>query len=242
VPAFSLARGSERWQTTAVSHDPADARTGRSTPENVIVLGERFERAVAHARVVHAGQVRKGTTVPYLSHLLAVAALVLEHGGDEEQAIGALLHDALEDGKGRTSADDIGRRFGPRVRDVVEACTDGEPDAQTGRKEPWRIRKERFIRRLGDASADTLLVSACDKLHNARAFLDEYRRVGPALWERFQGRRDGTRWYYAAVVAALDAAIGREHAPGLARAAGELRRCVQDLEREIAAREGPSAS
>jgi (p)ppGpp synthase/HD superfamily hydrolase len=134
--------------------------------------------------------------VPYVSHLLGVAGLVLEAGGDEDLAIAALLHDVAEDCGGVPMLNQVRRRFGKRVAHIVEGCS----DAFTTPKPPWRERKEPYIRHLRTADADTRLVSAADKLHNARSIVADYRELGEQIWERFQGKRDGTLWYYRALL------------------------------------------
>jgi (p)ppGpp synthase/HD superfamily hydrolase len=161
-----------------------------------VKLGPRFERALVFATRKHAGQERKGTPVPYVSHLLGVAGLVLEAGGDEDLAIAALLHDVAEDCGGVPMLNQVRRRFGKRVAHIVEGCS----DAFTTPKPPWRERKEPYIRHLRTADADTRLVSAADKLHNARSIVADYRELGEQIWERFQGKRDGTLWYYRALL------------------------------------------
>ncbi len=169
---------------------------------------------------LHAAQRRKGTAIPYISHLMAVAALVLEHGGDEEQAIAALLHDAIED-CGVEHAEVILTRFGPRVAAIVRACT----DAEVIPKPPWRARKEAYLAHLEGAPAEALLVSACDKLHNARAILADLRAEGASVFDRFTAGREGTLWYYAALAEAFQRLL-----PG--RLAGELAREVAALRAE----------
>jgi len=161
-----------------------------------VKLGPRFERALVFATRKHAGQERKGTPVPYVSHLLGVAGLVLEAGGDEDLAIAALLHDVAEDCGGVPMLNQVRRRFGKRVAHIVEGCS----DAFTTPKPPWRERKEPYIRHLRTADADTRLVSAADKLHNVRSIVADYRALGEQIWERFQGKRDGTLWYYRALL------------------------------------------
>jgi GTP pyrophosphokinase len=161
-----------------------------------VKLGPRFERALVFATRKHGGQERKGTPVPYVSHLLGVAGLVLEAGGDEDLAIAALLHDVAEDCGGVPMLNQVRRRFGKRVAHIVEGCS----DAFTTPKPPWRERKEPYIRHLRTADADTRLVSAADKLHNARTIVADYRELGEQIWERFQGKRDGTLWYYRALL------------------------------------------
>jgi len=159
-------------------------------------LGPRFERALIFATRKHSGQTRKGTAVPYVAHLLIVAGLVLEAGGDEDLAIAALLHDVVEDCGGAPMLRQIRGRFGERVAHIVDGCTDTDLNL----KPPWRQRKEDYLKRLRTADADVRLVSAADKLHNARSVLADYREIGEAVWERFQGKRDGTLWYYRALL------------------------------------------
>src|SRR3981081_2199874 len=155
-------------------------------------LGVRFEKALIFAKRKHAGQTRKKTAVPYISHLFGVAGLVLEAGGDEDLAIAALLHDVVEDCGGAPMLNDVRRRFGKRVAKVVEGCT----DADSYPKPPWRERKEGYLRRLRSADADTRLVSVADKLNNVRSILTDYREIGESVWARFNGGRAGTLWYY----------------------------------------------
>lgn len=155
----------------------------------------RFEQALVYAARLHDGHTRKGTTIPYFSHLASVAALVLEHGGSEDQMIAALLHDAVEDRGGHPTLEDIQRRFGVVVARIVEGCSDdGETDLRDA--STWRTRKEHYLAHLADAPEDVRLVSAADKLHNARAILTDYRRIGDLLWVRFNARRDDILWYY----------------------------------------------
>lgn len=154
----------------------------------------RYSKALALAARAHEGQVRKGTSIPYITHPVAVAALVAQYGGDEDQQIAALLHDVLEDG-GAHFAAEIERDFGPRVLAIVQGCTDGTPDA-AGEKAPWRERKEAYLAHLGEAGEDVWMVSGCDKLSNARAILDDLHGVGLAVFDRFTAKREGTLWYY----------------------------------------------
>lgn len=157
-----------------------------------VKLGPRFLRAFQFAAEKHSGQTRKASTIPYISHLMGVASIVLEAGGDEDLAIAALLHDVVEDCGGAPMLKEVRRRFGSRVAKVVEGCT----DADTYPKPPWRERKETYIRHLCGADADTRLVSASDKLHNIRSILSDYRAIGESVWSRFSGGREGTLWYY----------------------------------------------
>jgi (p)ppGpp synthase/HD superfamily hydrolase len=170
--------------------------TMRSNKPAAVKLRPRFERALLFAVRKHAGQTRKGTATPYISHLLSVAGLVLEAGGDEDLAIAALLHDVVEDCGGAPMLREIRRRFGKRVAHVVEGCTDTDLNP----KPPWRQRKEDYLKHLQTADADVRLVSAADKLHNARSILADYREIGEPVWERFQGKRNGTLWYYRALL------------------------------------------
>ena len=159
-----------------------------------VPLGSRFLRAFRFASEKHSGQARKASTIPYIAHLMGVASLVLEAGGDEELAIAALLHDVVEDCGGKPMLKDVRRRFGKRVAHVVEGCTDD--DSGIVPKPAWRQRKETYLRHLRTADADTRLVSAADKLNNVRSILSDYRAVGESVWQRFQGGREGTLWYY----------------------------------------------
>jgi (p)ppGpp synthase/HD superfamily hydrolase len=152
----------------------------------------RFAQALQYAFELHAAQVRKGGDIPYMAHLLAVTALVLENGGDEDLAIAALLHDAAEDQGGQKILFAIRERFGERVAAIVEGCTD---TVETP-KPPWRPRKEAYIAHLRQASPDVLRVSLADKVHNARSILADLRQIGESTWDRFQGGKDGTLWYY----------------------------------------------
>jgi GTP pyrophosphokinase len=155
------------------------------------VLTDRYTDALTFAADAHRGQVRKGTSIPYLSHLLAVSGLVLEHGGDETEAIAGLLHDAIED-VGAHLREPIGERFGSDVLAIVEGCT----DAEVIPKPPWQERKERYIAHLQTAPLPVLRVSAADKLHNARCILSDYRAIGPTLWQRFNATPTQIAWYY----------------------------------------------
>ncbi|MCC6777561.1 MAG: HD domain-containing protein [Hyphomicrobiales bacterium] len=182
------------------------------------MLTSRFDDAFCYARLLHRAQQRKGTTIPYISHLMSVAALVVEHGGDEEQAIAALLHDAAEDQGGAATLAEIKARFGEGVADMVADCT----DAWSESKPPWRARKEAYLAVLPHKPARSLLVSLADKTHNAEAILFDYRVLGPALWDRFNGGAEGTRWYYGAL-----ADVFTDKMPG--RLSDRLVRAVHDF-------------
>ena len=177
----------------------------------------RLSEAVSYALDVHATQLRKGTTTPYIGHLLAVTSLVLEAGGDEEQAMAALLHDAIED-IGAEQELEIATRFGPRVAGIVSACTDSD----TLPKPPWRARKEAYLHHLATAEPDVLLVSCADKLHNARAIASDLRTHGPAMMARFNAGRDGTLWYYAALASIFEQRLPGPLARDLSLAVAEM--------------------
>jgi (p)ppGpp synthase/HD superfamily hydrolase len=185
-------------------------------------LGARFREALAYACQLHATQRRKGSDVPYVAHLLSVAAIALEHGATEDEAIAALLHDAIEDQGGSAVRAEIVRRFGNAVAGIVDGCT----DADTIPKPPWRERKEKYLARLPAAQRSVHLVCAADKLHNVRSLLDDHRLLGDELWQRFSGGKSGTLWYYRAVVDALAAASPGPLVDKLARAVAQLERAA----------------
>jgi (p)ppGpp synthase/HD superfamily hydrolase len=159
-------------------------------------LTQRFDEAVQYARQLHAQQRRKGSDIPYLGHLLSVSAMVIEDGGDEDQAIAGLLHDAVEDQGGQPTLDEIRRRFGDHVAMIVEGCT----DADTIPKPPWRPRKEAYLARLRHEPPDVLRVSVADKLHNGRALLLDLRRDGAQTWSKFNSTREENFWYFRTLV------------------------------------------
>jgi len=156
------------------------------------MLTNRYDDALLYASELHRAQVRKGTPIPYMSHLLSVSALVLKNGGDEDQAIAGLLHDAVEDQGGLPTLEAIRERFGDRVASIVSDCTDSWAEP----KPPWRKRKETYIAALPGKRPESLLVSLADKTDNARAIMGDYREIGDEVWTRFTGKKEGTRWYY----------------------------------------------
>lgn len=160
-------------------------------------LSERFDHALAYAATAHRQQVRKGSGVPYVAHVLAVAALVIEFGGDEDEAIAALLHDAVEDQGGLTRLADIESRFGLRVAGIVSECS---AEAKDGAG--WRARKLRYLAALDSVSPSAVLVSVADKAHNARSILTDLRRAGPPVWDRFNAPEADQRWYYRELLGA----------------------------------------
>jgi (p)ppGpp synthase/HD superfamily hydrolase len=184
-------------------------------------LGVRFEDALVYATHVHAGQFRKGSaTIPYVSHVLGVASLVLEDGGTEDEAIAALLHDAVEEGDGQRELARIRSRFGEAVADIVWACSDTDQKP----KPPWQERKTRYLERLRGADAQARRVSCADKVHNARAILLDYRTFGERLWERFSASGDQTLWYYEELVQVYRNGGGGRLAEELARVVSEIGR------------------
>ena len=197
----------------------ADGKASRKKPLKPPRLGPRLQRAFRYAAKWHAGQARKSTAVPYLSHLMAVASLVLEAGGDEDMAIAALLHDVVEDCGGMPRLREIRRQFGPRVARMVEGCTDTfvEP------KPEWIERKRGYLEEVKHADDETRLVSASDKLHNVRTILADFRNHGDAIWIRFNGKKEGTLWYYRA--------LSDEYARKPNRITRELEIAVRELER-----------
>jgi (p)ppGpp synthase/HD superfamily hydrolase len=177
----------------------------------------RYTQALTLAATAHQGQKRKGTPIPYISHPVAVAALVASYGGDEDQQIAALLHDVLEDA-GEDWAPRIAE-FGPAVLAIVRACTDGTPNA-VGKKAPWRERKQAYLAHLATTPEDALLVSACDKLHNIQAIAHDLDNIGPAVFNRFNAGQDEVLWYYTQLAEIFTA---RQVAP----AAAITRTCQQ---------------
>ncbi len=182
---------------------------------------DRLNRAVALATRAFRNQRRKGTQIPYLSHLFQVMVYVAENGGDEDQLIAALLHDYLEDIDSAT-ADEVRELFGERVTEMVASLS----DSTTTPKPPWAERKTTYLAALASKSPAIKLVSCADKLHNARSIHRDFRSVGGALWDRFTADRDQTLWYYRGVVRALG--TGWSH-PLL----DELRTEVRDLHARV---------
>jgi (p)ppGpp synthase/HD superfamily hydrolase len=194
-------------------------------------LTARFDAAFRYAAAAHAGQTRKGTPRPYLGHLMSVAALVLQYGGDEEQAIAALLHDAVEAAGGRPRLEDIRRKFGRRVARIVAGCSDSF-DVNPADRAPWKERKLAYIARVPAEPAEVKLVSAADKLSNVGELASDLRSDGPATFARFQGGRDGTLWYYRELARAFRR--GRQSS-ALARLLDNYDHAVAEL-RRLAAR------
>lgn len=193
------------------------------------MLSNRFTQALVYAKELHDTQTRKGSNIPYLAHLLGVASIALEYGANEDEAIAALLHDAIEDQGGPPTGAEIRRRFGDTVADIVEGCTDGDSNP----KPPWRKRKEAYIAHIPTASPSVRLVSAADKLYNAWSILKDYRVLGESVWQRFKGGgKEGTLWYYRSLVTALRQG---ESIAQLTPLINELDRVVTKLEQLVAA-------
>jgi len=183
---------------------PADPMHTMPLPRGKTLYSLRFLDALEAAAVMFATTRRKKTSIPYVAHLLGVCAIVLEHGGTEDEAIAALLHDTLEDITPTKQARRTVRAFGDDVYGIVLGCTDGTPDKK-GRKAPWRERKEAYVAALEHEPGPVLLVSAADKLHNARAIVADLRATGEKVWKRFNAPKDDILWYYGAVVDAFRA-------------------------------------
>ncbi len=192
--------------------------------------GEKLEKALLYAARLHRDQTRKGTDAPYVAHLLAVAAIVGENSGTEDEMVAALLHDAPEDQGGEERLEDVRARFGEAVAEIVDGCVDTYEEP----KPPWQPRKEAYVERMKTAPASVQLVSAADKLHNARSILADLRAVGDDLWDRFTGGKSGTLWYYRALVEAYTA----ERASPVVE---DLDRVVSEIE-DLTARNAPDRS
>jgi (p)ppGpp synthase/HD superfamily hydrolase len=178
----------------------------------------KFRKALDYAARIHARQIRKKTGRPYIGHLLNVASLVIEYGGDEEMAVAALLHDAVEDQGGPPRLREIRRKFGKRVAHIVDGCT----DSYVIPKPPWRDRKRAYVERVGKESAEVRLVSAADKLSNVRETIHDLRVQGRRVFERFAGKKAGTLWYYRALVGEFRKAGSNALVEELARVVSEL--------------------
>lgn len=165
-------------------------------------LDSRFARALSLAVEWHGAQTRKGVTVPYMSHLMSVSAIVMEHGGSEDQAIAALFHDALEDARDAVEAANrealMREEFGDTVAEIVLGCTDGKPN-DGGAKAPWEVRKTAYLGAMSAKPTSTLLVAGSDKLHNLVCTVRDLRRDGPETLARFNAGPEGLAWYYGEI-------------------------------------------
>lgn len=214
---------------TTMKNSPAVSIRFSGESTDTPKLGPKFDEALIYARTLHHTQTRKGTDIPYMAHLMSVAAIALEHGADEDEAIAALLHDAVEDQGGAKTLLEIRRRFGDKVAGIVETCSDAEGNVgQT--KPPWRERKLAYIRHLHTASEPALLVSASDKLHNARAILHDFREQGDALFDRFNAGKQDVLWYYRELVRGFENA--RNGSDRLRPLVQKLTRVVDNLHQE----------
>jgi hypothetical protein len=191
-------------------------------PPQPWLTSSKFAEALNVAARMFADKTKKGSNIPYISHLLGTCAIALEHGATEDEAIAALLHDTIEDIKPTDEARAAVDHFGKEVLRIVEACSDSD----THPKPPWQERKERYIDRLAREDRSVLLVSASDKLHNARAIVTDLRRYGPSVWERFNAPREKQLWYYRALVTAFRQ--NPDHIPALV---AELDLAVTEMER-----------
>ena len=190
--------------------------------------GEKFEDALIYAARLHRDQARKGSDVPYVTHLLAVASIVSENGSTEDEVVAALLHDAPEDRGGRERLEEIRSRFGDEVAKIVDGCTDTYEDP----KPDWRPRKEAYVAHVATAPAPVRLVSAADKLHNARSILADLRSLGDKLWDRFTGGKEGTLWYYRALVEAYAEAGKNPVVEELDRVVREIETLAERMEKQ----------
>jgi len=187
-----------------------------------VKLTERFEQALVYATRLHAAQIRKATGVPYITHLLSVTALVLEDGGNEDEAIAALLHDAVEDQGGKATRAEIYRLFGEQVVAIVDGCT--EFDSLP--KPPWRERKQRYLEQLHQGSSSVRRVALADKLHNARSLLSDYRQQGDEIWSMFGAGKEGMLWFYHSLLWVYRSTGSNPLVEELARVIGELEQLV----------------
>ena len=183
-------------------------------------LTKKFEQALVYATQLHNNQIRKGSGVPYISHLLGVTALVLEDSGSEEEAIAALLHDAIEDRGGDKIRQEIKAKFGELVAEIVEDCTESDTDP----KPAWKERKLATIKKLREVSPEVRRVILADKLHNARSILGDWYRIGDVIWERFRTGKAGTLWYFRSIVE-VDRELGSSYL------GEELTRVIAELEK-----------
>lgn len=190
----------------------------------MVRLSKRFDHAVKFARKAHKKQARKGTEIPYMSHLLGVASIVLEMEGSEDEAIAALLHDVVEDCGGRPMLERVREEFGDDVARIVWANSDTDQKP----KPPWRQRKQAYLDSLPEKQRDELLISLADKLHNARATLLEYRRIGDEIWPRFKEGRESQLWYYDELVRNFEARAD-DLGPACASKLDDFRRTIAEL-------------
>ena len=186
------------------------------------MLSPRFDQAAQLAIDLHRSQARKATSIPYVTHLFAVCALVLEDGASEDEAIAALLHDGPEDQGGVAVLDEIRTRFGDDVATMVAGLSDAMP-AKGEAKAPWRDRKASYLVHLADATASVLKVSLADKLHNARSILVDMEIGGEAVWDRFHAGRAEQAWYFGELLGIFERRLpGSRNLPEFKRVVGRL--------------------
>ena len=206
---------------------PAKGAASADVSEPAFIMSSRLTEALSMAIGRHRDQARAGTSIPYMTHLLAVSALVGESGGSEDEMIAALLHDAVEEGGGLPLLEEIERKFGRPVAEIVAGCTETFPGR--GEKSPWLERKQAFLTRLTQAPLTVLRVTCADKLHDARAISYDLKAQGPSTFERFKGDRDGTLWYYRSLARLFGALVQDE--PGLDPG---FRMVIRDLRETVA--------
>ncbi|MGA2372975.1 MAG: HD domain-containing protein [Candidatus Korobacteraceae bacterium] len=205
----------------------------KENDDNFLYLTARFTQAVEYARILHI-EPRKGTEIPYIAHLLGVASMVMGEAGyvefpiTEDMILAALLHDAVEDHGGSPRLKHIEVNFGSKVAEVVAALSDSFAE-NSHEKEPWDIRKKAYVEKLSNESPEVLLISAADKLYNARAILSDYRLLGPELWRRFKRGCKDQLWYFDALIAAYRSKGTNRIVEELAQVINELR---SETERE----------
>lgn len=207
---------------------PGQTKRQRPAKPAPLHLGERFVRAVNYARTLHIER-RKGSDIPFMAHLLGVAALVMGEAGHvpfavtEDMVIAALLHDTVEDHGGATRLDDVAHNFGANVARMVKALSDTLAE-DPNQKEPWEERKQKYLHHLRTEPPDVQLISAADKLYNARAILDDYRKIGPAVWARFKRGRHLQLWYFNELLKIFKSSGTNRLLEELGRVIGELER------------------
>jgi (p)ppGpp synthase/HD superfamily hydrolase len=216
-----------------------DLAVQRRPPGEVFATGplysERLAQAFAFATERHGRQLRRGTSIPYVTHPIAVCALVGEHGGTEDEMIAALLHDTVEDTGGIEVLEQIRRRFGDQVADLVKDCSD-DTATRPEERAPWLARKTRYLEHIACAAPGLLRISIADKLHNLDAIAADLEHEGPSVFDRFGTGRDGVVWYYGALVEVLGAAVADENDNGLTRLCERLRDRYARLQAVLATR------
>ncbi|MGA2634991.1 MAG: HD domain-containing protein [Terracidiphilus sp.] len=205
----------------------AESKSTKNNENEELHLSSRFTSAIDYARHIHIER-RKGTGIPYMAHLLGVAALVMGESGHagfpvtEDMVIAALLHDAVEDHGGSLRLRDIEHNFGSNVARMVEGLSDSLAEDSSS-KQSWQKRKQGYLQRLRQEPADVRLISAADKLYNARAILEDYRKIGPKVWDRFKRGRQEQIWYFDELLATFKSSAANRIVEELERVVNELR-------------------